>query len=73
MLESMREFKVNMDAPIRRESTTAKILLIRHGLSMHNFKSLQADKLHGKDSAEKQALEKDPRMVDPDLHPLGTL
>ena len=52
MTQLMMDHNIKIEAPIKREEKNAKIYFIRHGLSMHNFRCLEAETKFGKDSAE---------------------
>ena len=71
-LETMKEQNLSIDVPIKKKSDTAKIFLIRHGVSMHNYNSWKIQKEFGKGPSEQMdSLEMDMNMIDPVLHPLG--
>ena len=46
------EFGWNVDAPPQRTSDTAKLYLVRHGMSEFNYRAFKAEKLYTKQSAE---------------------
>ena len=65
------EFGWNVDAPPQRESDSAKIYLVRHGMSMFNYRAFKAEKQYTKQSPEFTAIENDIGVIDPELHPIG--
>ena len=50
------EFGWNVDAPPQRESATAKIYLVRHGMSEFNYRAFKAEQLYSKESPELAAI-----------------
>ena len=49
----------------------ASFVLIRHGLSEFNLAAMIGADKYGVDSPEFKAIEQDPSLIDPELHPVG--
>ena len=71
--EKMERYGWNMEVPFSRESDTAKVYVIRHGLSMFNAKAAEVEAEFTKNSPEFQAVQLDTGLIDPDLHPVGVV
>jgi len=56
---------------IKEDLDKTKYILIRHGLSTFNFKNLEVKDQFGNGSDEWRAVQKDPTLIDPELHPAG--
>jgi len=61
------------DDMVEADLAEAPYVLIRHGLSTFNLAARIAKEEFGQDSAEFKAVEQDPKLIDPELHPVGIL
>ena len=69
--DKIDQFGWSIEVPNSKHSDTAKVYLIRHGLSMYNLRAAEVKAEFGESSPEFEAIMKDCSLIDPDLHPVG--
>ena len=73
--EAIKKYNIPLETPAMNpeEFEQCSYVLVRHGLSVFNYRALVAKTEFGEDSEQFKAVELDPHGEDPELHPVGIL